>query len=144
MKKLFRISGTLLLLAVLLSVMMPAKEVRAEAGKRYTVIVIENSSQIVYRIGGREIYTRPEILDSTKAAALQFADSLFQQGIDDHVAVVYYDSGAHVVSGFVSDLDDVEQSINSIEKVTAAATIWKPAFLKLGICCETLIARIKM
>lgn len=117
MKKLFRISGTLLLLAVLLSVMTPAKEVRADASKRYTVIVIENATEITYSSGDKVIYTTPEILDSTKAAALQFADSLFQQGVDDYVAVVYYDqSGAHVVSGFVSDLNVVKKSINSIKR----------------------------
>lgn len=115
MRRSIRRLGGLLLAIALICMLIPAGVVRAGNSERYTVIVLENSRSISYHSGGKTIYTRPETLSSSKKAAQKFVDSLKEQGVNEYIAVVYYDAnGAYIATDFTTDIDYVKQAINDI------------------------------
>lgn len=91
------------------------RSVGATADKRYTVLVLDNSSTLDFSYNGSVIYTADPALPHVKKAAKRFIEDIDDAPGDNYIAVVSFGSGTpRVVSQFTQDTDALSKAIDSL------------------------------
>ena len=85
-----------------------------DATKRYSVLVLDVSGTAVFTSDGEKIYTADSAIEYVKNSAVTFLGDLVKASGDNYVAVVTYDSYAHLISDFTNDIDSVTKKVKSL------------------------------
>jgi hypothetical protein len=85
------------------------------AVERYNVLVLDTSGGVDFRgAGGNNIYTADTAINYVKQSASKFISDIINADGTNYVALVTYDSTSRTVSGFSTNISDIQTKINQL------------------------------
>ncbi|MBR3381657.1 MAG: VWA domain-containing protein [Clostridia bacterium] len=125
MKKICSVILSIVILSALFipsisSLAKEASETKKDNGStttRYSVLVIDVSSEVTFSVSGETIFTADPATPYTKEAAKHFIRDLINASGTNYCAIIAYSAEPEIVSGFSNDFDFLESKISMLATV---------------------------
>ena len=109
-----KIIAAILALALLVASDIALPQAQATTRDRYCILVLDNSGDTTFLVGGTPIYTASSSLPYVKSAATKFLTNLSGTQGNHFVAVIAYNRTATVLSGFTANIESAKATIQNL------------------------------